>query len=337
MAEAVRNNFKLQLSYSQGREQSRGEHTEQFGEPESVTDGSCAGGRSRCNKKAKEENLTGAASLKFCDICSQPFRYVSSLVAHKKLQHPGRLKFECTFCKEKIDSWLLYEKHLKQHKQSELGKTIKCDVCSKEFEYINSLIQHRKVTHPNNNSFECTLCGVVSIVYKDYKQHLRQSHKDSGVKLSLSCLVCDVCGKEFLCHYSMSSHRKYHGSPQFKCSVCGKMYKTKKSLKCHQMIHTGERPYTCEKCGKSFPGKSYLINHSVMHSDRKPFICETCGKAFSKKWNMIQHERVHTGERPYTCPVCSESFIQNFILKTHMKKVHDKDLVEFAKPITSND
>lgn len=289
----------------------------------------------RKKKGLKEDNLNGARSVKHCDVCSLPFRYVTSLLAHKKIEHPEMPKFQCPECKQVVGTWVQYNKHLKKHKEPEPeldAKTIKCDVCLKEYEYINSLIQHRRVNHPGNKSFKCTLCNAQFNLYKDYKLHLRLSHKDSGIKLSLSGLICDICGKEFLCHYNLSNHRKHHGSPQFKCDVCNKLYKTKKSLHCHQRIHTGEKPYTCETCGKSFPGKSYLINHNITHSGQKPFVCEICGKAFSKKWNMIQHERIHTGERPYKCPVCSQGFIQNFILKDHMKKAHNRKLEEFAKP-----
>lgn len=290
-------------------------------------------GNSKKKKELKEDNLNGARSVKHCDVCALPFRYVTSLVAHKKIEHPDKPKFECPECKQEIGTWVQYEKHLKKHKEPEPdSKTIKCDVCFKEYEYINSLIQHRRVNHPGNKIFKCTLCNTQFNLYKDYKLHLRLSHKDSGIKLSLSGLICDICGKEFLCHYNLSNHRKHHGSPQFKCDVCNKLFKTKKSLHCHHRIHTGEKPYTCETCGKSFPGKSYLINHGITHSGQKPFVCEVCGKAFSKKWNMIQHERIHTGERPYKCPVCCQGFIQNFILKDHMKKAHNRDLKEFVKP-----
>lgn len=210
------------------------------------------------------------------------------------------------------------------------SETVACDVCAKAFEYINSLIRHRKQLHPEHPVFLCTLCGFQSNVFAEYKQHIR-SHRDR-VQLSISCLICDICGKEFLCHYNLVNHRKYHMAPKYPCSHCPKMFKSKPAARHHERIHTGENPFTCETCGKSFPGKNYLINHQKSHSDQKEFVCDVCEKAFGKKWNLVQHERIHTGERPYRCQLCGRSFMQNFLLKNHLKKAHQRDWRDLLKP-----
>lgn len=209
--------------------------------------------------------------------------------------------------------------------------SVSCDVCNREFDYINSLIRHRKLAHPENQIYKCSLCNFESNDYIAYKNHMRLSHRNQ-VQLSISGLICDICGKEFLCHYNLASHRKIHKDPQYRCSFCGNMFKTKRAATHHERLHTGEKPFTCETCGKSFPGKNYLINHQNTHTAVKPHVCDICGKAFVTRWNLIQHERIHTGERPYHCPLCDNSYVQNFLLKRHLLKVHQKDWQDYLKP-----
>ena len=50
------------------------------------------------------------------------------------------------------------------------------------------------------------------------------------------------------------------------CNVCVKKYSSKNSLKKHQLIHTGDKPFTCDICDNRFSRKDCLKVHKLSHS-----------------------------------------------------------------------
>ena len=86
--------------------------------------------------------------------------------------------------------------------------------------------------------------------------------------------------------------------------------------------HIGLRPYYCMICDRTYDHKK----HQLVHSQEKPHQCKTCLMVFSLEGNMRRHEVIHSTERPFSCVQCDDTFKLEDSLKTHVKRIHLKDL-----------
>ncbi|XP_038673284.1 zinc finger protein 709-like [Scyliorhinus canicula] len=113
-----------------------------------------------------------------------------------------------------------------------------------------------------------------------------------------------MCDRSVLLSSTLRKHQRlYTGEKPFKCEVCNKSFSWPSCLSQHQRIHTGEKPFPCKMCDKSFSKSSALREHQRIHTQEKPFTCKVCDRSFTQSSTLHKHRRTHTGEKPILCKV----------------------------------
>ncbi|XP_046993040.1 oocyte zinc finger protein XlCOF6-like [Schistocerca americana] len=273
-----------------------------------------------------------------CVVCQSAYKSVSDFVTHAckdaslklgreavaSAEHLRQLrKFLCGLCREEFRSLARTLYHLARCS----GGPYRCELCPNKYDYPRELNQHKSKAHRGANSFFCDECGL------NFKLRTSlQKHKVNRHERHESLFTCDECSKTFTKRIHLTRHKIcfHRFERKFLCQVCGKKFSTHSSLSAHLDTHTELKRFSCTFCSRKFRQKEKLKFHIRIHTGERPHLCQTCGKGFIRKSKLDDHIRRHLGEKRYSCDLCPKCYASSWDLKLHRKKCHPE--VESSNP-----
>jgi uncharacterized Zn-finger protein len=174
---------------------------------------------------------------------------------------------------------------------------------------------HVQLTHFSANVFPKTISknGGKTIDMTVGTENVYNSEKllikeNGNIKTLDEVVIQDLLKKQVLLPYSKKSgfappippplkpgmkiHMKIHS-----CKYCKKTFSQQHSVKAHERIHTGEKPYSCKYCEKKFSQQQSVKAHERIHTGEKPYSCNNCNYRATSRGNITKHELIHAKER----------------------------------------
>ena len=277
-----------------------------------------------CDKKlATQNNLDKHVRLYHtihrCDTCRKEYGSRYNLLRHVQRSHGNGRKIRdvpCEKCGKKFfTKWELKVHAMNIHGKEKLG----CSYCDYVTAYPQILREH-VTKHTKEYPYVCEWCGKGFVNKTRLKNHSGKEHLNSVV------VTCTVCGKKFHSRKNLLFHMERH-EPGYElknhgCDICGKKFHRKSGLRKHvRRHHEGHvKTYECLTCGKVLTSSRSLKYHENIHTGERPFSCDICHRGFARKNYLVSHVRTHTREKPYSCQQCDSSFSQRGTLTIHLRK-----------------
>ena len=139
-------------------------------------------------------------------------------------------------------------------------------------------------------------------------------------------MQCNICQGKSTTGGGLVQHIQYKHSnvKSHHCTECNSMCDKKDKLRCHMLIHTGERPKQCKDCSHAATDNFALKRHQRTHTGEHPCKCEVCGKAFTQLNSMKEHRGKHNWNQPsFKCTLCPETTLRKRDMKIHIKRLHN--------------
>ncbi|KAJ3091544.1 hypothetical protein HK100_007150, partial [Physocladia obscura] len=124
---------------------------------------------------------------------------------------------------------------------------------------------------------------------------------------------------------------------RYKCEYpgCNKAFAASAGLRCHNLTHTGEKPFKCTLCSKAYTTNNRLKVHMRDHTNDKPYACDFPGCSYrtKQKCSLTPHRLSHLGakekhiaqmvqQRTMECKLCGKFYKNETSLDQHSWTEH---------------
>ncbi|XP_071133013.1 uncharacterized protein [Mytilus edulis] len=287
-----------------------------------------------------------------CHICGQVFHSFAHRSYHEYTEHQEGVIELWTNRKKEFRRDYLNDYNIKRYKKKRKDRH-KCEICEKRFTYFVKKKQHELEVHGiRGTKYHCDVCDMKDGSYERMKKHMEEHYKgegtpnteESSAKKEEKRVVCYKCGKSVLKRNLNAHVRKYHETSnssstlpitigKIVCYKCGLTVK-KKNFNAHFRERHMEKEEMCEICGKMFYHRGKLNEHrKLKHSENiekkvkkkgPPQQCNICGKILANKKSLYIHEKYKHAHKKFQCQICGKKYFYNFLLKDHIKQIHEK-------------
>lgn len=245
-----------------------------------------------------------------CTECQKRYSSKESYQAHILTVHDGQRPYKCQHCEKSYG----LKRDLKEHQVLHTGeKPFVCDVCGKAFARRPSLRAHRRVHETKNLArLKCTECNKELANHNSLRAHMRLHTGERPY-------ACPHCAKCFRQRSNLQGHLRLHtGEKPFRCPHCELRFSQAPELKRHLIIHTGEA-YLCPVCGKALRDPHTLRAHERLHNGDRPYKCQDCGKGYTMATKLRRHMKSHLEEKPHKCEICGSRYTLMQSLQRHLR------------------
>ncbi|XP_071600933.1 zinc finger protein 408 [Heliangelus exortis] len=235
-----------------------------------------------------------------CTECGKGYSSEESFKAHL-LAHRGVRPFQCPQCEKAYRT----QRDLRDHQLLHTGqRPFSCQHCGKAFARRPSLRLHRKIHLAPGaapRGCPCAVCGRCLSSPGSLRSHMRLHSGERPYP-------CPHCGRAFRQRSHLRQHLRLHtGEKPHRCRFCGSAFPALPELRRHLISHTGEA-HLCAVCGKALRDPHTLRAHERLHAGERPFRCERCGKAYALATKLRRHQKSHQADKPYRCQLCGMGY-----------------------------